>query len=144
MTMRQVREAELQYSQLSHLHKSGRSESCIGLQLRGPALGRWAPWRGLIFRSATEPGQILLLKDTHKILHILGCKAEAVMDRSLGQIYLLVLESFPERQGVEIAYINSSGRHLWELLLSCGQWCWWAPLQNPPSRSLVPRPGPNQ
>ena len=34
--------------------------------------------------------------------------------------------------------------HSWELLLLCGQWCGWMPLQNFPSSSLTPRLGPAQ
>ena len=45
-----------------------------------------------------------LLKGAHKISQAQGCKTEAEFERSLGQTYLLILESLLERQVTTAAH----------------------------------------
>ena len=55
---------------------------------------------GLTFvraRELWESIETTLLKATYKIQHTLGPRARAVIDKSLGQTYLQVLESLLDR-----------------------------------------------
>ena len=70
--------------------------------------------------------ETLLIKGTHKTSYILGPRAEAVIERSLGQTYLLILKSLLEGQeaaGAHSGDIDTSGSHLRDFVLPHG--CWY-------------------
>lgn len=59
------------------------------------------------------------LKDTHKILQVLGPRAKAVICKEPGQTYLLIVESFPEKEEANIIHVmdtDTRRSHFWELI----------------------------
>lgn len=76
-------------------------------------------WLGYLF-NAWGLFLSFLLKDTHKISHVSGPRAEAVTWRIFGQTYLLVLENLLEKQGsgyltlrTELSW-SHSGAHMYD------------------------------
>ena len=94
--------------------------SCIGK--KGPQnIWLWRPV-GLTFQRARGlwETETPLLQGTHKISHAPAARAEAVIWKTLDQIYLLIFESFLKRQeatGDHPWDTDANGSHLEELVL---------------------------
>ena len=84
-------------------------------------------------------------KGHHKISHVLGPRAEAVIWKESGSDPPTDLENLLERQKATLAHLGDidTGRsHFGELVLPCGHWCWHSPFRNPPSSLWTSGPSP--
>ena len=75
-----------------------------------------------------------IFRETHKISHALGFRAEGIIGKNLRQTHLLILDSFPERQeatGVHHRDTDPDSSHCGALILPRAHWCWTAPLWDP-------------
>lgn len=80
-----------------------------------------------------------IFRETHKISHALGFRAEGIIGKNLRQTHLLILDSFPERQeatGVHHRDTDPDSSHCGALILPRAHWCWKAPLWDPSSSSF--------
>ena len=106
-----------------------------------PNIWLWRP-PGLNFRRARGLWEIdtSLLKDTHKISHVPGCIAEAVIWKKLWSDQTADFRGFSERQettGAHPRNTDTGSIQFWEVGVPCGHWCWQAPLWNLPSSLLT-------
>ena len=120
--MRQVQEAELQYSQLSHLHKSGRSESHFGLPAQGSCTGKMSPLKasGAYIQERHRTGANFTLKRHTQNLTYSGMQGQSSNGQEPGPNLSAGLGEFPR----EARCGNSVYKQQWQTSLGAPSIMW--------------------